>query len=656
MTSIDIGEPQSRRTTHAAMDDLSRVLANKGMPYGAMPADAILEKLEVTRPGSLETDGHTGYLHKDYMVGEIIDRRPDRGFLESDQPRRNPQASREVLNLRLKGTRGTSSDLPRHPELFIGFTGDDPRGASNLPRMEQFRKHTETRARLHEVRMGDNVGHDGGYDPDRLDGTGPEAAAHIESERPWTGLDIQRARANIHEQSRRRMKIFKTAREGRKPVATDPGWKRATDGVSYMRLESTNTGTEHWEDGNSVGEAWRDDRRESGIEGMSSGRGSKNLNRARKLWTDSRLVSGTADLAVAKYSVLGRKRTKNPGSQAVAATRSLGNNQQELDGEMVSASNLTMDGGHQAIAVAMTNGALASKARRNRDSSRDDQVNSNPNYGNEEMSRARQSAMNVAEVAAIGALSVADADFSVALHGQNSGSGKSQLMGVDSGLSGATQLANRTHTDATNHARGAMAMSMTAAARKATKNLSDRDLDAIKAAYQSIAAGVRYSGPEASGTAAMMGRGAAAAANDSALERAAAASSERLHNAAANGAETASYSGASVIAPHFNTKGQNAATIASASGTPLHVAAAANLVGKNFTQKAPEYLGGTQASSHVVTDEGTAGDNGKFGMAVGSYREAALGSKGASLAAKRGASGMRADHMDNDSTFSPSFE
>ena len=167
-----------------------------------MPYDVLLEKLEETDPDLISEVRGYDELHEleneypDYVRSEIIDWTPDAPYLESDHPRRDPALSRSMLNLRFNGTRGSNPELPRHPELFYGFTGNDPRGAVNDPRFDEWRGHITSRAAELCVSMGDN------------------ADFHI-AERPWTGQAISYDMKELHRRLKANTKIFSVQKEGR---------------------------------------------------------------------------------------------------------------------------------------------------------------------------------------------------------------------------------------------------------------------------------------------------------------------------------------------------------------------------------------------------------------------------------------------------------
>lgn len=175
---------------------------NWGLPYGSLPYDRLLEKLEETDPDLVSEVRGYDELHEleneypDYVRSEIIDWTPDAPYLESDHPRRDPAWSRSMLNLRYNGTRGSNPELPRHPELFYGFTGNDPRGAVNDPRFDEWRGHITSRAAELCVSMGDN------------------ADFHL-AERPWTNQSISYDMKELQRRLKRNTKIFEVQKEGR---------------------------------------------------------------------------------------------------------------------------------------------------------------------------------------------------------------------------------------------------------------------------------------------------------------------------------------------------------------------------------------------------------------------------------------------------------
>src|SRR3990172_4982502 len=175
---------------------------SKGIRSGGMPYDRILEKLEETDPALVDDVRGYDLFHdiedeyKNYATDEIVDWTPDAPYLESDQTRRDPALSRGILNLHLNGTRGSRPELPRHPELFYGFTGNDPRGAVNDPRFDQVRGHITGRVGDLTVRMQDS------------------SDFHL-AESPWTNQAISYGKKEIQRRLKESTRIFTPQKEGR---------------------------------------------------------------------------------------------------------------------------------------------------------------------------------------------------------------------------------------------------------------------------------------------------------------------------------------------------------------------------------------------------------------------------------------------------------
>lgn len=168
--------------------------------YGGMPYDALLSKFEETDP--LFIDDVRNHRepqwdesdYNDYVRSELIDYTPDAPFLESDHARRDPGVSRSLLNLRYKGSRGSNTEGPRHPDLFYGFTGNDPRGTENNPRFDQFRAQIMARKGDLTARMVDS-------------------AENQIAESPWTGQSISYAMKEMFKRVKSQTKIFTPQRE-----------------------------------------------------------------------------------------------------------------------------------------------------------------------------------------------------------------------------------------------------------------------------------------------------------------------------------------------------------------------------------------------------------------------------------------------------------
>jgi len=178
------------------------------MPFGGVPENTILHKLEETNMSEIRAAhpvrGRDAD-YRDYAIREIADRGPETPYLESDHTHQDPALSRSVLNLRYNGTRGGSASLPQHSEMFMGFTGNDPRGSDTQPRLNKLKEHSSARARNLESRMGHNEGHGGGV----------EGAALQEADRPWTGPAYERGRMDMFRRAQNNIKVFIAEKEGK---------------------------------------------------------------------------------------------------------------------------------------------------------------------------------------------------------------------------------------------------------------------------------------------------------------------------------------------------------------------------------------------------------------------------------------------------------
>lgn len=174
----------------------------EGMPYGGMPYDILSYKLEETDPDLIdEVRGYDEFHdvedeHKNYVKTQLVDWRPDAPYLESDTIRRDPAMSRGRLNLLYNGTRGSRPELPRHPELFYGFTGNDPRGADTIPRFDKVRGHFTSRVGDIAVKFGNNDDN------------------HI-AERPWGGAAFSYDMKKLQKRLKDNTKIFSVQKIGR---------------------------------------------------------------------------------------------------------------------------------------------------------------------------------------------------------------------------------------------------------------------------------------------------------------------------------------------------------------------------------------------------------------------------------------------------------
>jgi hypothetical protein len=204
------------------------------MPYGGMPYDKIIPRYEITamtqRPPinalneNFISPRNANDLspYEDYARAQIIDWSTEAPIFESDQIRRDPSYSRSAINLRYNGNRGNTGDLPRHPELFIGFTGNDPRGVANDPRLDQFRDFMVSHASNIEPRMGKN-------DDNQL------------AERPWTNQSLSYDKKYIQQLTANNLKVFSSQKEGN-PIGRNVNTDLATWGNNQNQIRSSNMG------------------------------------------------------------------------------------------------------------------------------------------------------------------------------------------------------------------------------------------------------------------------------------------------------------------------------------------------------------------------------------------------------------------------------
>lgn len=166
---------------------------DRGLPYGSIPYQELLNKLEETDTNECSYDHENNY--NNYIRAEIIDWTLDKPFLESDKTKRDGSLSKSILNLRYNGSRG-EYEHPQHPEIFIGFMDQDNRGLDNNPRMDEYNKQITTRMPNLEVRMGYNC-------------------VDTDYESPWTNQSLGQCRRDIQTSLAYNTKVFTDERDGR---------------------------------------------------------------------------------------------------------------------------------------------------------------------------------------------------------------------------------------------------------------------------------------------------------------------------------------------------------------------------------------------------------------------------------------------------------
>lgn len=181
-----------------SIPNMEETVTRKTINYGGIPYTSILSKLEETDMEDTDdyNDNGVEYKYKSSARAEIIDRNPDKPYFESDQARRNPVMSRQKLNLQYNGTRGNSAELPAHPEMFVGFIDQDPRGINLDPILAKSREHLSgSKAARMQVSMGNNDD-------------------NLIVERPMTNYEIDENRKKMHNFSRKNTKVFSRDRLG----------------------------------------------------------------------------------------------------------------------------------------------------------------------------------------------------------------------------------------------------------------------------------------------------------------------------------------------------------------------------------------------------------------------------------------------------------
>lgn len=173
---------------------------NRGLRYGDMPSEMLMSKFDET---NLDFDTYQPLENLDnHWRTTLKDLSPQPSSLESDM-RRTDNQSKSFLNHRYHGTRGNSDVEVHHPEMFLGFHGEEDReerggghGTNPLePDMKEFTKQQQ--ARLKYIRFT------------------PDASNHV------TGLGrseakVQADNQEVFRQNRHRMKIFDTSFDGRR--------------------------------------------------------------------------------------------------------------------------------------------------------------------------------------------------------------------------------------------------------------------------------------------------------------------------------------------------------------------------------------------------------------------------------------------------------
>ena len=162
---------------------------DEALPFGEMPDEAIIAKFE-------ETDiGESEYLLEDSQWETLADFRPDPRSFEYEQPQTNNQ-SVGLLNHRYTGTR--SGQDVHHPELFLGFHGEedrDPRRTFTDPDFKELKKQQDMRMKY--VRWNSDA-------DNSITGGG------------WREDQVQGAKQAVLKSAKQRIKVFTTSKDGKR--------------------------------------------------------------------------------------------------------------------------------------------------------------------------------------------------------------------------------------------------------------------------------------------------------------------------------------------------------------------------------------------------------------------------------------------------------
>lgn len=172
---------------------MSLLERTKGMPYGGIPYEALLEKLEETKMPTINYEED----YNKYIRSEITDWSLDPVLFESDHVSRDSSISKTQLNIRYNGSRG-SQEYPKHPEFFIGFMDQDNRSLDNNPRMCEYKKQINNRMGPIEVQMGVNNGD------------------HV-AERPWSNASLNDCMRDIQTSMKTNTRVFHNELDGMAP-------------------------------------------------------------------------------------------------------------------------------------------------------------------------------------------------------------------------------------------------------------------------------------------------------------------------------------------------------------------------------------------------------------------------------------------------------
>lgn len=302
---------------------------DQAMPYGDMPMSMLAAKFEETDLGPDED------VYDFFARGVLTDRRPDtNNQMEHERPRGGVNASSGRLQLQYYGHRGNADD-PAHPEVFLGFAGEDevdPRGTADGPDIKKLREQEQARMRFQRFTP------DGG---EQVTGGG-----RSESQ---TMADQQK----LFKWTKDRLKVFSRQLDGRREGMRRPFTPHSSAGKNQVVVQSY---------GDKIASDALTPQRQHVALGTKLIR---DLAWFRADNTDS-------DFAVAKYTQLGRKRqTKNSQDRL----RVIASDTDYSESDMTKC--------YRAVALMM---ADLSRAKRNREAVQD------TDYGKSDNTQARKTA------------------------------------------------------------------------------------------------------------------------------------------------------------------------------------------------------------------------------------------------------------------------
>lgn len=285
----------------------------------SMPDRTLLMKLEETDPSILRDNSDVSY-HDDFMRKEIVDRTLDDPFTEADE-KRTSRPNVERLNILYHGNRSNQTEFGGHPELFYGFTGNDPRGVVNDPRFNDMRQFMTGKGIELAVRMGKN-------DDGQI------------AERPWTGPSLSYARKIIMDRTRKALRVFDVAKvnfiPGQNASLKKPGENPAYEIVrdqegSYLDRESTEMSNNIRHDVTYRNDIWKHARHDADMKvadygilsqgGLKPGRGNAHSGTTDQDAPESVLMSTRSSSVISASRALASK---------VAAMRRNGASEEEI--------------------------------------------------------------------------------------------------------------------------------------------------------------------------------------------------------------------------------------------------------------------------------------------------------------------------------------